>query len=458
MQWRIMLELAGPDSTPQRHEVGSGERVPAGHTAATLGLGLEEGKVILAAVQRHLVAAQVEEHCRSRRRCDRCGAQRPLKDLRPRRLTSLFGVVEVRAPRFGPCRCGIACRRSITPVAEIMPDRCTPEYERVVAAMGAALPYRRALALLGEFFPLGDAPAVETTRQRTLQVGARLERAALAPSQPPAAAPEAGSIALGIDAGHVRSVRRYQVRSFEAFVAQVGGPEGEPVVFASVPAEADRQQQQLRGVLRRLGATPSTPVTILSDGADGPRSLGEAASVGPTNHVLDWFHLAMRIHHVAQTAEGWPAGTPGEREDGARLADAVEHIRWRLWHGQVQRALDLIGETLPWLEGMADAAPAAAAKVAALLRGLETYISGQSALIIDYAGARRRGEPISTATTESTVQWLLHRRMGANQQMRWSPRGAHCMLKVRTAVANGTLADDYAAAERWACRPFRPAA
>jgi hypothetical protein len=73
-------------------------------------------------------------------------------------LVSLFGVAAVRAPRFGPCRCGIACRRSLTPVAEIMPDRCTPEYERVVAAMGAALPYRRALALLGEFFPLAAPP------------------------------------------------------------------------------------------------------------------------------------------------------------------------------------------------------------------------------------------------------------------------------------------------------------
>ena len=71
---------------------------------------------------------------------------------------------------------------------------------------------------------------------------------------------------------------------------------------------------------------------------------------------------------------------------------------------------------------------------------------------------RRSDEPISTATTESTVQWLLHRRMGANQQMRWTPRGAHCMLKVRTAVANDTLAEDHAAAERWARRPFRPAA
>ncbi len=32
------------------------------------------------------------------------------------------------------------------------------------------------------------------------------------------------------------------------------------------------------------------------------------------------------------------------------------------------------------------------------------------------------------------------------------------MLKVRTAVANATLADDHATAERWARRPFRSAA
>src|SRR5215204_2477356 len=322
MRWRIMLELAGPDGTPQRHEVSSGERLPTGHTAATLGLSLEEGKAVLAAVQRHLVTAQVDEHCRSRRRCDRCGAQRPLKDRRPRRLISLFGVVEVHAPRFGPCRCGVACRRSVTPVAEIMPDRCTPEYERVVAAMGAALPYRRALALLEAFFPLGDAPAVETTRQRTLQVGARLERAALAPPQPPAAVPAAGSIALGIDGGHVRSVRSYQVRSFELLVAQVSGTEGKAVVFGSVPAEADRQQQQLRGVLSCLGATPSTPVTILSDGADGPRSLGEAACVGP---------LARRAS--ARTAYGSPmrssASGGGSGMAGCSVPSTSSERRWR---------------------------------------------------------------------------------------------------------------------------------
>ena len=50
------MQLAGADGTRQVHEVGAGERSRAGPAAAALGLSLEEGKAILAAVQ-------VEEHC-----------------------------------------------------------------------------------------------------------------------------------------------------------------------------------------------------------------------------------------------------------------------------------------------------------------------------------------------------------------------------------------------------------
>lgn len=75
------------------------------------------------------------------------------------------------------------------------------------------------------------------------------------------------AIALSIDGGHVRSVRSYQVRSFEVMLGQVSNDDGKQFVFSSMPAEADRQREQLRGVLHGLGATPVTPVTILSDGA-----------------------------------------------------------------------------------------------------------------------------------------------------------------------------------------------
>jgi len=176
--------------------------------------------------------------------------------------------------------------------------------------------------------------------------------------------------------------------------------------------------------------------------------------------VLDRFHLSMRIQHVAQAAKSWPDATAEDCRAGTRLSDTIERIRWRLWHGQVARGLELIAETLATLDAMAGTTSPAAAvalKIGRLLGELETYVSGQSDIIVDYATARRRGETISTAVTESTVQWLLHRRMNAQQQMRWTPRGAHLMLKVRCAVMNGTLERDHVVAERRACRPYRRA-
>ena len=71
---------------------------------------------------------------------------------------------------------------------------------------------------------------------------------------------------------------------------------------------------------------------------------------------------------------------------------------------------------------------------------------------------KRLAAATPAATTESTVQRLLHRRMSANQPMRWSPRGAHLMLKFRTAVVNGTFNTDHTTTERWARRPFHHAA
>ena len=227
----------------------------------------------------------------------------------------------------------MSLRTILSPVKEIMPDCCTPEHERMPAVFGALLSYRSARTLLGTFFPVGDLSTIDSIQRRTLQVDARLECEAVVTPTPLLPPADAETIALSIDSGHVRAVRSYQVRTFEVFVAQASNDDGEQIVFSSVPAEADRQTQLLRGVLHRLGATPCTELTILSDGADGPRSLGEAASVGPTFHVLDWFHLAMRIEHVAQAVKGWPGNRKDDCQEGARFADAVEHVRWRLWHG-----------------------------------------------------------------------------------------------------------------------------
>jgi hypothetical protein len=151
-------------------------------------------------------------------------------------------------------------RTTLSPVTEIMPDRCTPEYERVLAKLGGLLPYRRARAMLADFFPIGDAPAIDTIHQRTLQVGARLGREAIA-APPSIPGVEAEASELSIDSGHVRAQRSYKVRTFEVFVARISNDDRKQITFSSVPVEAGQQTQQLRGVLQGLGATSNTETT-----------------------------------------------------------------------------------------------------------------------------------------------------------------------------------------------------
>ena len=81
-------------------------------------------------------------------------------------------------------------------------------------------------------------------------------------------------------------------------------------------------RRQLRGVLHGLGATPATPVTILSDCADGPEDRS-ARTQAPVRLIMYWIgsHLAMRVQHVAQAATLADA-TETDRQAGVRLTDA----------------------------------------------------------------------------------------------------------------------------------------
>ena len=96
------------------------------------------------------------------------------------------------------------------------------------AKEGTSLPYRRARTLLAEFLPLDDIPTVERARERTLCVGARLEKQAIVGRHSSRRRRDPSSI----DGGHVRAARQYQGRSFEVLLAQVSNDEGQRTVHA----------------------------------------------------------------------------------------------------------------------------------------------------------------------------------------------------------------------------------
>jgi hypothetical protein len=102
-----------------------------------------------------MLCDQLAEYAAHHRAYVECGALQPLKDRRTRRLQTLFGTVEVEAPRFKVCRCrlttALAGAALFSPVCALLTTRCTPELERVQAELGARTSFRGWSAHSGSF-------------------------------------------------------------------------------------------------------------------------------------------------------------------------------------------------------------------------------------------------------------------------------------------------------------------
>ena len=127
------------------------------------------------------------------------------------------------------------------------------------------------------------------------------------------------------------------------------------------------------------------------------------------------------------------------------VREDLPRLKWFLWHGNVFRALTIVEDLLAGLD-TAEVLPPAQAKMLKAVREFDSYLRANAGRIPNYGERHRAGEAISTAFTESVVNQVIAKRMVKKQQMRWTPRGAHLLLQVRTRVLNDQLASDF---HRW---------
>jgi hypothetical protein len=188
-------------------------------------------------------------------------------------------------------------------------------------------------------------------------------------------------------------------------------------------------------------------VTAFTDGCPGLRCiLADAGVMKPP--ILDWFHIAMRMQHVAQAASGLSTDSPDQVKAKAVIVAEVERLRWRIWNGKAknaQRSIDRIRKVMPVFKGERGHRPKgmSSCKRWSALHAADRYLRGQSAWLVNYAERHRAGLRVGTSITEGTANFLVNRRMNKAQQMRWSRRGADILLKVRCAVYNGTLGSGF---------------
>lgn len=444
---QVIIEPDHPD-TPVVETIAALERSDL--QPETLGLTLAEAKELLVGVQAALVKQQVAEYLARQQVCPDCGKKRSCKENDDITYRTLFGTLKLDSPRLYTCPCQAQTKRSFTPLASLLPERTSPERLYLQTKWAALMSYGLDVRLLEEVLPLEASHS--TIHRQVQQVAQRLEDELGeeqwafidgCPAQWHQLPEPEGHITVGMDGGYLagRDDDRRRAGSFEVIAGKSITADGQAKCFAFVHTYDPKPKRRLFEVLKSQGLQMNQDITFLSDGGDTLRDLQFYLSP-LAEHILDWFHVTMRITVMQQVAKGIPATDATYRLDPEV---ELERIKWYLWHGNVFCALQVLGDLQADLEILEEEVPAAK-KLCRMVEEFEGYVEANQSFIPNYGDRYRYGERIATGFVESTVNQVISKRFVKSQQMRWTQRGAHLLLQVRTQVLNEDWRDTFS---RW---------
>jgi hypothetical protein len=298
---KITVQITAESALDQPEVIQQVARLERGPSLepATLGLSLAEARAILAGLEQTIVERQCAEWVAVEQRCPRCGQPRACKGHHAIALRTPFGKLTLDSPRLYRCPCESPALKSFSPLAELLPERTSPELVYLETKFAALVSYGLSIQLLQEILPIGTPLNTMSLRRQVGRMAGRLEAElanepdAFAEAVPPdqnALPQPACPWVVGLDGAYVHAK------------GQRSRTEGwfEVIVGKSLPAQED-QSSKCFGFVSRCDATPKRrlfellkaqglqedqPVTFLSDGGDTVREL--PIGLHPqSEHLLD---------------------------------------------------------------------------------------------------------------------------------------------------------------------------
>jgi len=284
-----------------------------------------------------------------------------------------------------------------------------------------------------------------TLRHRTMKLGERLDTKARdrAWFEPPSSSEHKQAeldlpndpkreFVVSIDTAHVRCSRSEKARIFEIAVARCGrGRRRSPPGHYFATAGASKHELRARTLqpLQREGYVGKVELTVISDGAEIMKRLPKALP-RPTAHILDWFHIAMKIQPLQQVADHIAT----RNGPAISIADDIRSVKWKLWHGQ-REDHNRFGRSKQSLQTCPPS-------VSSISRSpcSPTFVQTEALSSIT-ARATEPADGSASSLAESVIDSLVARRMVKTQQMQWSLQGVHRILQVRAAVLSGDLSN-----------------
>jgi hypothetical protein len=241
---------------------------------------------------------------------------------------------------------------------------------------------------------------------------------------------------VGIDGGYLRDWEHKQTH-FVAIVGKSVPIGGEARSFGFVDSQDPWPRRRLTVTLRAQRLRSGPKLAFLSDGEDGIRSLQRHISPR-AQHMLDWFHLAMRLQQLRQLLVGLTHLDPVV---GAQMQTALERTKWSLWHGKSKQPTR---GSAKWNGGLAIRSPLPTVqctgprcqRLRALHRPKRVHHPGLRRPLACWSGDLYGVHRV-------VGQLAPAKRFAKKQSMQWTPVGAHLLLQIRTRALNGVLASTF---------------
>ena len=307
--------------------------------------------------------------------------------------------------------------------------KCCPLADR--SRISPWRPMRRALC---------HPPHHTTVRCRFGQIAGRLESRRRASHELADETPKGGLTVL-LDGAHSRCRPEYQQRHLFIVVGEIESRNmcrRFGLVANATASPGSRMREELSG----FGWRPGRLLTVISDGELALPNLIRNAmgGDGQVKHILDWWHISMRIRHVEAAVQGL-IQAQGFTGNSVLFQRPAKSLRWWLWHGRPRVAETYLRGLMHDCARLAEeplAVRAAAARLQARCETLYTFANNLESLV-DYGRRYLNGLPISSSRAEGSVNDIANARMGKRRRMRWSPKGAHRVAVTRAAVLDGRL-------------------
>jgi len=406
-----------------------------------LGLSLTESKQLMKTLQSKIILQQSKAYIVPHKICQSCHRKRRIKDYHSLQYRTLFGIIAIPSVRLFRCQCDQSLGKTFSPLNEWLSNKNSPELQYIETKWASLISFEQTACFLKDVLPVSETQNAATIRNHLHSIAKRQEKELKGKPEYISMCqneldkfPKPGKpITVGIDGGYLKNWKNKN-NNFEIIAGKTFSKTQSPKRFGFIQKCDDHPKKRLMNVLVNQGMQPNQQITFLSDGADNVREL-QWMMYPESEHILDWFHIAMRTTVLNQFAKGMVHSDP---KSGKELEKLLESTKWYLWHGNVEKALDCI-EDCYCISIDEEIKYRNKKKLEKHLEEFQTYIENNFHLITNYGEKWRYGETISTAFVESTINEVVAKRMVKKQQMQWTHIGAHYILQTRTAVLNDEL-------------------